>query len=195
MDSVLPKTSRFELFQSQSHFNSSTISKSFKAYDGDHQFVAVLSNASYQTSFSSYTETIVVHLTLRLPHSFSYEIGDVLCIYPPNPEWMVNELLQRLRISGDEVVRISSKISSLMAMRGWHIPSKWLTIYDIFRFCLDIRSIPSSKTFLPALSDFCEAQSEAVTLRSLSRRGIGVSTLIGLLNKFPSCYPSLELLL
>lgn len=197
---ILSSKTRKELF-SRSTTKETT---SYKAYDHNNQFLIELISAKYETSFNNnYYETIIINLTFRLPNGYSYNIGDVLCIYPPNPCWIINKLLNRLNLNGNDIIKINTinEISSTNPLQ--HIPfKKEITIYDIFRFCIDIRTIPKSKLFIKLLSTFCKNDNDKLKLLNLSNStNIGekinkkYKTLFKLLQEYPSCYPSLQCLL
>eukprot|EP01084_Bolivina_argentea_P048709 89714_1 len=188
------RRSRYELFDNT--FSSS----SFKAYDASNQFLVELTAAKYLTSFAEYKDSIVIQVTLRLPHGYSYEIGDILCMYPPNPEFMVQSLLKRLKLNGNDVIKITAINELISTNPVPHIPfKKAITIYDIFRFCIDIRSIPKSKLFIKSLATFCAAKADKIKLLELSYAWLKLRkrtyNLLQLLHEYESCYPSLECLL
>eukprot|EP00488_Nonionellina_sp_1-RS-2012_P004340 TRINITY_DN9746_c0_g1_i1.p1 TRINITY_DN9746_c0_g1~~TRINITY_DN9746_c0_g1_i1.p1 ORF type:complete len:109 (-),score=18.30 TRINITY_DN9746_c0_g1_i1:110-436(-) len=94
---------------------------SYKAYDSCSSLLVDLVSAKYLTKQKGF---IVIQLTLLLPRGFSYEIGDVLCIYAPNPEFMVNALLHRLKLNGSDVIKISSINETISTNPLHHIPFK-----------------------------------------------------------------------
>ena len=192
---IKPASSRYELFQFGGDSNVNH-TKSFKAYDANNQFLVELASAKYQTAFDrSYRDSIVVHLTLRLPHGYTYEVGDVLCIYPPNPHWIVGPLLDRLGFRGTDIIRMSALSEIISTNPLPHIPFKReITIYDVFRYCIDVRTIPKSKLFIKALSTFCSDDADKIKLLNVSSSDLKC-TLIELFEQFSSCYPSLDCLL
>lgn len=76
-----------------------------------------------------------------------------------------------------------------------------LTLFDLFKYCLDIRSTGLKKTFLRMLAAYCALDSDRLRLMQLaSREGSDQYTqlvkethlsLLDLLNTFSSCRPPL----
>ncbi|NXN49470.1 MTRR reductase, partial [Rynchops niger] len=138
---------------------------------------------------------------------FDYQPGDAFCVICPNNVNEVEELLQILGLSekGDYFVCVKVKQGTKKkgATRPQHIPER-STLKFILTWCLELRAIPK-KAFLRAL---VECTSDAVEKRRLqelcSRQGASDYTrfirefnvcLLDLLHAFPSCKPSLNLLI
>jgi len=199
---VRSSCSRYSLFSANANMTTTTTTTSFRAYDRQNQFLAELVAARYETAFAThgYTDSIVVTCTFRLPHGYTYNVGDVLCVYAPNPDWMVQRLLRRLKLCGDDVIKVSTIHERSTTNPVPHIPfRREITLYDVFRFCVDIRSIPKSKLFLQTLSTFCRLDCDQMNLLNLaqcdlSQLHVKFPTLFDLLHAFASCQPSLQCL-
>ncbi|NXG13504.1 MTRR reductase, partial [Grallaria varia] len=138
---------------------------------------------------------------------FDYEPGDAFCVICPNNASEVEELLHILGLSekGDDFVCVNVKQGTKKkgASRPQHIPER-STLKFILTWCLEIRAIPK-KAFLRALVECTSDPGEKRRLQELcSRQGASDYTrfirdssvcFLDLLNAFPSCKPSLNLLI
>ncbi|XP_041904860.1 methionine synthase reductase isoform X1 [Corvus kubaryi] len=139
--------------------------------------------------------------------AFEYQPGDAFCVICPNNGSEVEELLHILGLSekGDNLVCVKVKQGTKKkgASRPQHIPER-STLKFILNWCLEIRAIPK-KAFLRALVECTSDASEKRRLQELcSRQGASDYTrfirdsnvcLLDLLHAFPSCKPSLSLLI
>ncbi|XP_069709568.1 methionine synthase reductase [Phaenicophaeus curvirostris] len=138
---------------------------------------------------------------------FDYQPGDAFCIICPNSTNEVQELLQILGLSerGEcfVSVRVKQGTKKKGAARPQHIPER-STLRFILTWCLEIRAIPK-KAFLRALVECTSDVREKRRLQELcSKQGASDYTrfvrdcnvcLLDLLRAFPSCKPSLSLLI
>ncbi|NWV14710.1 MTRR reductase, partial [Ptilonorhynchus violaceus] len=138
---------------------------------------------------------------------FEYQPGDAFCVICPNNVNEVEELLHILGLSekGDDFVCVKVKQGTKKkgASRPQHIPER-STLKFILTWCLEIRAIPK-KAFLRALVECTSDAGEKRRLQELcSRQGASDYThfirdsnvcLLDLLRAFPSCKPSLSLLI
>ncbi|XP_042662576.1 methionine synthase reductase [Tyto alba] len=138
---------------------------------------------------------------------FDYQPGDAFHVMCPNNVNEVEELLQILGLSekGEYFVCIKVKQGTKKkgAARPQHIPER-STLKFILTWCLEIRAIPK-KAFLRALVECTSDAGEKRRLQELcSRQGASDYTrfirdshvcLLDLLHAFPSCKPSLNLLI
>ncbi|NWS90510.1 MTRR reductase, partial [Toxostoma redivivum] len=139
--------------------------------------------------------------------TFEYQPGDAFCIICPNNVSEVEELLDILGLSekGDDFICVKVKQGTKKkgASRPQHIPER-STLKFILTWCLEIRAIPK-KAFLRALVECTSDVGEKRRLQELcSRQGASDYThfirdsnvcLLDLLHAFPSCKPSLSLLI
>lgn len=138
---------------------------------------------------------------------FEYQPGDAFCVICPNNASEVEELLHILGLSekGDNFVCVQVKQGTKKkgGSRPQHIPER-STLKFILTWCLEIRAIPK-KAFLRALVECTGDVGEKRRLQELcSRQGASDYTrfirdsnvcLLDLLHAFPSCKPSLSLLI
>ncbi|XP_010170006.2 methionine synthase reductase [Antrostomus carolinensis] len=138
---------------------------------------------------------------------FDYQPGDAFCVICPNNISEVEELLQILGLSdkGEYFVCVNVKQGTKKkgATRPQHIPER-STLKFLLTWCLEIRAIPK-KAFLRALVECTSDVGEKRRLQELcSRQGASDYTcfirdsnvcLLDLLHAFPSCKPSLNLLI
>ncbi|RLW13086.1 hypothetical protein DV515_00000001 [Chloebia gouldiae] len=139
--------------------------------------------------------------------AFEYQPGDAFCVICPNNVSEVEKLLHSLGLSekGDNFVCVKVKQGTKKrgASRPQHIPER-STLKFILTWCLEIRAIPK-KAFLRALVECTSDAGEKRRLQELcSRQGASDYTrfirdsnvcLLDLLHAFPSCKPSLSLLI
>ncbi|NWR34895.1 MTRR reductase, partial [Tachuris rubrigastra] len=138
---------------------------------------------------------------------FDYQPGDAFCVICPNNANEVEELLHILGLSekGDDFVCVKVKQGTKKkgASRPQHIPER-STLKFILTWCLEIRAVPK-KAFLRALVECTSDAGEKRRLQELcSRQGASdymrfirdsSVCLLDLLHAFPSCKPSLNLLI
>ncbi|KFZ59862.1 Methionine synthase reductase, partial [Podiceps cristatus] len=138
---------------------------------------------------------------------FDYQPGDAFCVICPNNVNEVEELLQILELpeKGECFVCVKVKRGTKKkgAVHPQHIPER-STLKFILTWCLEIRAIPK-KAFLRALVECTSDAGEKRRLQELcSRQGASDYThfiresnvcLLDLLHAFPSCKPSLNLLI
>ncbi|NWQ67982.1 MTRR reductase, partial [Neopipo cinnamomea] len=138
---------------------------------------------------------------------FDYQPGDAFCVICPNNANEVEELLHILGLSekGDDFVCVKVKQGTKKkgASRPQHIPER-STLKFILTWCLEIRAVPK-KAFVRALVECTSDAGEKRRLQELcSRQGasdymrfIRDSNVcfLDLLHAFPSCRPSLNLLI
>ncbi|NWR89104.1 MTRR reductase, partial [Furnarius figulus] len=138
---------------------------------------------------------------------FDYQPGDAFCVICPNNANEVEELLHILGLSekGDDFVCVKVKQGTKKkgASRPQHIPER-STLKFILTWCLEIRAI-LKKAFLRALVECTSDTGEKRRLQELcSRQGASDYTrfiresnvcFLDLLHAFPSCKPSLNLLI
>ncbi|NXX82363.1 MTRR reductase, partial [Urocolius indicus] len=138
---------------------------------------------------------------------FDYQPGDAFCVLCPNNANEVEELLHILGLSekGDYFVcvRVKEGTKKKGAAYPQHIPER-STLKFILTWCLEIRAVPK-KAFLRALVEYTSDMGEKRRLQELcSRQGASDYTrfirdcnvcLLDLLHAFPSCKPSLNLLI
>ncbi|XP_061225652.1 methionine synthase reductase isoform X2 [Neopsephotus bourkii] len=136
-----------------------------------------------------------------------YQPGDAFCVMCPNNVSEVEELLRILELSekGEYFVCVKVKQGTKKkgAARPQHIPER-STLKFILTWCLEIRATPK-KAFLRALVECTSNVGEKRRLQELcSRQGASDYTrfirdpnvcLLDLLHAFPSCKPSLNLLI
>ncbi|XP_063182258.1 methionine synthase reductase isoform X1 [Chroicocephalus ridibundus] len=139
--------------------------------------------------------------------AFDYQPGDAFCVICPNNVSEVEELLQILGLSekGDYFICVKVKQGTKKkgATHPQHIPER-STLKFILTWCLELRAIPK-KAFLRALVECTSDAGEKRRLQELcSRQGASDYTrfiresnvcLLDLLHAFPSCKPSLNLLI
>ncbi|XP_074681827.1 methionine synthase reductase isoform X2 [Strix aluco] len=138
---------------------------------------------------------------------FDYQPGDAFCVMCPNNVNEVEELLQILGLSEKGEYFVCVKVKQGTKKKGaahpQHIPER-STLKFILTWCLEIRAIPK-KAFLRALVECTSDAGEKRRLQELcSRQGASDYTrfirdsnvcLLDLLHAFPSCKPSLNLLI
>ncbi|XP_064016784.1 methionine synthase reductase isoform X1 [Pogoniulus pusillus] len=138
---------------------------------------------------------------------FDYQPGDAFCIICPNSANEVEELLHILGLSEKGECFVSVKVKQGTKKKGathpQHIPER-STLKFILTWCLEIRAVPK-KAFLRALVECTSDAGEKRRLQELcSRQGASDYTrfirdsnvcLLDLLHAFPSCKPSLNLLI
>ncbi|XP_040441407.1 methionine synthase reductase [Falco naumanni] len=138
---------------------------------------------------------------------FDYQPGDAFCVICPNNVDEVEELLQILGLSEKAESFICLKVKQGTKKKGasypQHIPER-STLKFILTWCLEIRAIPK-KAFLRALVEYTSDAGEKRRLQELcSRQGASDYTrfirdsnvcLLDLLHAFPSCKPSINLLI
>ncbi|XP_027734740.1 methionine synthase reductase isoform X2 [Empidonax traillii] len=138
---------------------------------------------------------------------FDYQPGDAFCVLCPNNANEVEELLYILGLSekGDDFVCVKVKQDTKKkgASRPQYIPER-STLKFILTWCLEIRAVPK-KAFLRALVECTSDAGEKRRLQELcSRQGASDYMrfirdsnvcLLDLLHAFPSCKPSLNLLI
>ncbi|NXH21799.1 MTRR reductase, partial [Bucco capensis] len=139
--------------------------------------------------------------------AFDYQPGDAFCVICPNSVSEVEELLHILGLSEKGEYFVSVKVKQGTKKKGaahpQHIPER-STLKFILTWCLEIRAIPK-KAFLRALVEYTSDAGEKRRLQELcSRQGASDYTrfirdsnvcLLDLLHAFPSCKPSLNLLI
>ncbi|NXG64980.1 MTRR reductase, partial [Hemiprocne comata] len=139
--------------------------------------------------------------------AFDYQPGDAFCVVCPNNVNEVEELLQILGLSDKEeylvCVKVKQGTKKKGATRPQHIPER-STLKFLLTWCLEIRAVPK-KAFLRALVECTSDAGEKRRLQELcSRQGASDYTrfirdsnvcLLDLLHAFPSCKPSLSLLI
>ncbi|XP_071592803.1 methionine synthase reductase isoform X1 [Heliangelus exortis] len=138
---------------------------------------------------------------------FDYQPGDAFCVICPNNVSEVEELLQILGLSDKGEYFICVKVKQGTKKKGathpQHIPER-STLKFLLTWCLEIRAVPK-KAFLRALVECTSDAGEKRRLQELcSRQGASDYTqfirdsnvcLLDLLRAFPSCKPSLNLLI
>ncbi|NXN40051.1 MTRR reductase, partial [Rhinoptilus africanus] len=138
---------------------------------------------------------------------FDYQPGDAFCVICPNNVNEVEELLQILGLSEKGEYFVCVKVKQGTKNKGathpQHIPER-STLKFILTWCLELRAIPK-KAFLRALVECTSDAGEKRRLQELcSRQGASDYTrfiresnvcLLDLLHAFPSCKPSLNLLI
>ncbi|NXE20266.1 MTRR reductase, partial [Ardeotis kori] len=138
---------------------------------------------------------------------FDYQPGDAFCVICPNNVSEVEELLHILGLSEKAEYFVSVKVKQGTKKKGaahpQHIPER-STLKFILTWCLEIRAVPK-KAFLRALVECTSDAGEKRRLQELcSRQGASDYTrfirdsnvcLLDLLHAFPSCKPSLNLLI
>ena len=97
----------------------------------------------------------------------SYQTGDHVAIFAPNPPELVSECLKRLACDGKEVVRLVPKLGS--GMKRTAFEGKALTIRDLVSNFLDIQS-PPRKEALSAMASCAEDPKEKARLSTLASR-------------------------
>ncbi|NXL28395.1 MTRR reductase, partial [Glaucidium brasilianum] len=139
--------------------------------------------------------------------AFDYQPGDAFYVMCPNNVNEVEELLQILGLSEKGEYFVCVKVKQGTKKKGaahpQHIPER-STLKFILTWCLEIRAIPK-KAFLRALVECTSDAGEKRRLQELcSRQGASDYTrfirdsnvcLLDLLHAFPSCKPSLNLLI
>ncbi|NWZ25871.1 MTRR reductase, partial [Asarcornis scutulata] len=139
--------------------------------------------------------------------AFDYQPGDAFCVVCPNSVSEVEELLHVLGLSERGECFVCVKVKEGTKKKGashpQHIPER-STLKFILTWCLEIRAIPK-KAFLRALVEYTSNAGEKRRLQELcSRQGNSDYTrfiresnvcLLDLLRAFPSCKPSLNLLI
>lgn len=146
--------------------------------------------------WESTRDVILVDLNIHLS-GIHYQPGDSIAICVPNPEKLVNCVLERLSscqppLHRDTVIRKTD--------------GEELSVLELLTYRLDLVSIPR-KTVVLALADHCTDPIEANTLRWACSKGevgkllwknmfedqcVGVGELLSL---YPSCTPSLHTLI
>ncbi|NWV01780.1 MTRR reductase, partial [Upupa epops] len=138
---------------------------------------------------------------------FDYQPGDAFCVICPNNGSEVEELLCILGLAEKTEYFVSVEVKQDTKKKGatrpQHIPER-STLKFILTWCLEIRAIPK-KAFLRALAECTSDAGEKRRLQELcSRQGASDYTqfireshvcLLDLLHAFPSCKPSLNLLI
>ncbi|KFP72315.1 Methionine synthase reductase, partial [Apaloderma vittatum] len=138
---------------------------------------------------------------------FDYQPGDAFFVVCPNNVNEVEELTQILGLSEKAECFVSVKVKQDTKKKGaahpQHIPER-STLKYILTWCLEIRAVPK-KAFLRALVECTSDAGEKRRLQELcSRQGASDYTrfirdssvcLLDLLHAFPSCKPSLNLLI
>ncbi|NXJ59212.1 MTRR reductase, partial [Rostratula benghalensis] len=138
---------------------------------------------------------------------FDYQPGDAFCVICPNNVNEVEELLHILGLSEKGDCLVCVKVKQGTKKKGatcpQHIPERG-TLKFILTWCLEIRAVPK-KAFLRALVECTSDAREKRRLQELcSRQGASDYTrfirepnvcLLDLLHAFPSCKPSLNLLI
>jgi len=129
--------------------------------------------------------------------------GDAFGLICPNPDNLVNPLLERLQLSGESTVQLKPREEKYTECIPKHIESP-CKIRTIFKNDIDCTS-PPSKALLMMLSRYTSSPEESAHLQYLAsskgRQEYGKEmeekrpTLLTLLNSFPSCQPPLDHLL
>lgn len=150
----------------------------------------------------------VVDVCLDIQGSgIDFQPGDTIGVIPENSKDEVEKVMKQLRISekADTVVTVLVKPDTVKkkACLPPHIPTK-TTLRHILQTCLDIRAVPK-KILLRVLAAHTEDPSERFRLEELcSKEGSAHyskcivearTTLLDLLETFPSCCPPVETLL
>ncbi|XP_061852033.1 methionine synthase reductase isoform X2 [Colius striatus] len=138
---------------------------------------------------------------------FDYQPGDTFCVICPNNASEVEELLHILGLSEKGEYFVCVRVKEATKKKGaaypQHIPER-STLKFILTWCLEIRAVPK-KAFLRALVEYTSDMGEKRRLQELcSRQGASDYIrfikdwnvcLLDLLHAFPSCKPSLNLLI
>lgn len=142
---------------------------------------------------------LAVALDIEGSHA-TFAPGDAVAVRAENDPRDVAGLLSRLGLKGDRAVALSGVDG---APAPSHLPTP-ATVGELFTRNIDFTS-PARKTVLAGLAGACGDAGEARTLRFMASRGgrdhyrVQVlearASLLDLLERFPSCRPSLELLL
>ena len=169
-----------------------SLHKSFQAYNKHDPFLATIKSAKFLTSRSASNH--VIHMEFQLPQ-LSYATGDVMGIYCPNPDYLVNQLLDRLKLKRNQVIKIDPISTNVAQQPLPHIPSP-ASIGNIFQFCVDIRAIPR-KGLLTVLAAHCRNDYDRKAMEQLAASKIRArnGTIIDLLAQFSSCQPPLDAIL
>ncbi|NXC42976.1 MTRR reductase, partial [Penelope pileata] len=169
-------------------------------------FKVPISKASQLTREDAIKTALLLELDIS-DTAFAYQPGDAFCVVCPNNASEVEELLHILGLAerGEHFVCVKVKQDTKKkgATRPQHIPER-STLKFILTWCLEIRAIPK-KAFLRALVECTSNAGEKRRLQELcSRQGASDYTrfiresnvcLLDLLHAFPSCRPSLNLLI
>ncbi|EGC28725.1 hypothetical protein DICPUDRAFT_43883 [Dictyostelium purpureum] len=108
----------------------------------------------------------VIEMTLDLNDTnSSYQPGDYVAVYAPNPDYQIKTLISRLQLNENKVIKIES-LDSKYGKYYIYI-SNGNTIYNIFRDLLDITGIPSKK-LLKLLAEHSSDPNEKLQLNKLS---------------------------
>lgn len=150
-------------------------------------------------------DVILVDVNIHLS-GIQYQPGDSIAICVPNPEKLVNCVLDRLQYStkNDENGSTSPIFQKDTIIRK--LDGEELSLFELLSYRLDLVSIPRKATVL-ALAECCRDENEANSLRWSCTKGeigkslwkylfedqcVGVGELLAL---YPSCTPSLQTLL
>jgi len=145
----------------------------------------------------------VVSVTFDLSGSgLCVQPGDSVAVRARNDPALVDALLQRLGLDGERAVVVAGADGD--HGRPAHLPAGAVTVRELFLRDLDVTHAPR-KTMLAGLAGACGDAAERRTLAFLASRGgkehyraqvlEARPTLLDLLERFPSCRPSLELVL
>ena len=134
-----------------------------KAYNKYEPFLATIKKAEFLTSRDASNH--VIHMEFKLPDGYSYSTGDVMCIYCPNPNYLVKRLLDRIKVTPDQVINVEPVTLGIKHPLP-HIPAP-ASVANIFQFCVDIRAIPR-KGLLTALARHCSDEHDSLALEQLA---------------------------
>eukprot|EP01132_Coremiostelium_polycephalum_P003985 gene3985-4986_t len=170
--------------------------------------LATIESCKYLTDPIGSDESLQIKRVIEITVDFGnddihYQPGDYISIYSPNPIHIVQSIINRLSLQGDQKIKIDPIDPQKYELPNHLIKGNGQKIFSIFKDLLDITGIPSKKLFR-LLSEYCSnAEEKAKTLKLCLPEGRDeynqlISQRVGLLellNMFPSSYPPLSYLL
>mmetsp|Transcript_770 Transcript_770/g.765 ORF Transcript_770/g.765 Transcript_770/m.765 type:complete len:799 (+) Transcript_770:68-2464(+) len=161
-------------------------------------------------------DVILVDINIHLS-GIQYQPGDSIAICVPNPEKLINCVLERLQSSTITTTTTATTVENINENKS-NIPlfqkdtiirkldGEELSLFELLSYRLDLVSVPRKATVL-ALAECCKDENEANALRWVCTKGeigktlwknlfedqcVGVGELLAL---YPSCTPSLQTLI
>lgn len=167
-----------------------------------HPAVGYIKYTSCLTSKNAVKRTICLGIDIE-NLNWDYRPGDSLGILCPNNAGLVEAIMSKLRLKKNSVVKISPINEDQIDLIPSHLPvDKPIPIWDLFVYLVDITSFPR-KAFFRSLAECAnELRDKKRLLFICSRQGSQLykkmmtygPTLLDILLSFPSCDPSLEML-
>lgn len=175
-------------------------------YPEDEIFTVPIRQAKRLTTKEAVKTTLMLELDISNT-TIDFQPGDSFGIICPNPAGEVTELLTKLGLSDKKDCPVCLTVKSETKKKGAVIPDyvpEKCSLQYLLTWCLEIRALPK-KAFLRALVEYTSDAAEKRRLLELcSKQGNSdynnfirdhAISVLDLLNAFPSCQPTLGLLI